>query len=261
VAPPQPPRVLQSVDGALEILEVLAGAGSGMTLADIAAEAKRPKASVYRVLQTFVRRGYARAVGSGVYAPGPTILSLAGRMRADLGLVQLAGPILRRLEDVTRETIHLGLYTGSGAIYIEKIEARDFFAVQSYVGMSMKLHCTAIGKCILANLPAEERRRLLGGGRLERATPNTLTAPSVLDEELRTVLANGYAIDDEENHVGIRCVGAPIFRADGTVLGGVSVTSPAFRFTVEDAIALAPRVRDVAQAISSTMGWTLPAAR
>jgi DNA-binding IclR family transcriptional regulator len=255
VATPKPPRVLQSVDGALAILEVLAGAGAGMALADIAAEARRPKASVYRVLQTFVRRGYARALGGGVYAPGPTILTLAGRMRADLGLVQLAGPILRRLESVTLETIHLALYTGSGAIYVEKIEARDFFAVQSYVGMAMKLHCTAIGKCILAYLPAEERRRVLGGGRLERSTPQTLTTLSSLEEELRKVQANGYAIDDEENHVGIRCVGAPIFREDGSVLGGVSVTSPAFRFSVEDAVALAPRVREVADAISSTMGW------
>jgi DNA-binding IclR family transcriptional regulator len=251
--------VLQSVDGALEILEVLAGAGSGMALADIASAAKRPKASVYRVLQTLARRGYARSLGGGVYVPGPMILSLAGRMRADLGLAQLAAPILRQLEDVTRETIHLGLFTGTGAIYIDKIEARDFFAVQSYVGMAMKLHCTAIGKCILANVPPSERRTLLGGARLERSTPRTLTSLPALEDELRTVLANGYAIDDEENHVGIRCVAAPVFKEDGSVLGGVSVTSPAFRFSLEDAMALAPRVQEVANAISAAMGWRTPA--
>lgn len=253
--PPKPPRVLQSVDGALAVLEVLASAGAGMTLADIASEAKRPKASAYRVLHTLIRRGYARAVGGGVYAPGPKILSLAGRMRADLGLSRLALPILRQLEDVTRETIHLGLFTGTEAIYIEKLEARDFFAVQSYVGMSMKLHCTAIGKCILANLPSVERRKLLGGGRLERSTPRTLTSLPALDEELDKVLQAGYAIDDEENHVGIRCVAAPVFREDGAVLGGVSVTSPAFRFSIDDAVALAPRVQDVARAISTALGW------
>lgn len=256
MATPQHPRVLQSVDGALVILEVLAKAGAGMTLADIATEAQRPKASVYRVLQTFVRRGYARALGGGVYGPGPQILSLAGRVRADLGLVQVAGPILRRLLEDTRETIHLGLFTGTEAIYIEKIEARDFFAVQSYVGMSMKLHCTAIGKSILANLPVDERRNLLRGSRLERSTPRTLTTVSALEIELGTVEANGYAIDNEENHVGIRCVGAPIFREDGTVLGGVSVTSPAFRFSVEDAVALAPKVQQVANDISSSIGWS-----
>jgi len=243
------------VDGALAVLEVLASAGAGMTLADIASEAKRPKASAYRVLHTLIRRGYARAVGGGVYAPGPKILSLAGRMRADLGLSRLALPILRQLEDVTRETIHLGLFTGTEAIYIEKLEARDFFAVQSYVGMSMKLHCTAIGKCILANLPSVERRKLLGGGRLERSTPRTLTSLPALDEELDKVLQAGYAIDDEENHVGIRCVAAPVFREDGAVLGGVSVTSPAFRFSIDDAVALAPRVQDVARAISTALGW------
>jgi DNA-binding IclR family transcriptional regulator len=82
-----------------------------------------------------------------------------------------------------------------------------------------------------------------------------LTSLSALHEELDRVLQAGYAIDDEENHVGIRCVAAPVFREDGTVLGGVSVTSPAFRFSIDDAVALAPRVQEVARAISTALGW------
>jgi len=250
------PKVLQSVDGALTVLEVLAGAGPGMTLAEIAAVARRPKASVYRVLQTLITRGYARAVGGGVYVPGPRIMALAGRVRADLDLVRVARPLLVRLESVTTETIHLGLFTGREAIYVEKIDAREFFAVQSYVGMTMRLHSTAIGKCILAFLPLADRRALLAVDELERSTPRTLTSADAIETELVRVSANGYAIDDEENHAGIRCVAAPVFGEDGAVIGAVSVTAPAFRFSMDDAVALAPSVQEVARDISATLGWS-----
>ena len=250
------PKVLQSVDGALTVLEALASAGAGKTLAELAAECRRPKASVYRVLQTLIVRGYARAMGGGVYVPGPRILALAGRVRADMGLVQVAGPYLRRLESLTTETIHLGLFTGTEAIYVDKIEAREFFSVQSYVGMSMRLHRTAIGKCILAFLPADERLATLSATDLERATPRTHTSLQAIEKELANVSATGYAIDDEENHTGIRCVAAPIFREGGGVIGAVSVTAPAFRFSMDDAKALAPSVVQVARDISAALGWT-----
>ena len=249
-------KVLQSVDGALTILEVLAGAGPGMTLAELATAARRPKASVYRVLQTLIGRGYARAVGGGVYVPGSRILSLAGRVRSDLRLVQVARPYLRRLEDVTTETIHLGMFTGAEAIYVEKIEAREFFAVQSHVGMTMRLHSTAIGKCILAFLPADERTTLLKAAPLVASTPRTLTSVEAIEAQLAEVAVSGFAIDDEENHPGIRCVAAPIFRDGGSVIAAVSVTAPAFRFSLADAEALAPTVQQVAREIYGALGWS-----
>jgi IclR family acetate operon transcriptional repressor len=133
----------------------------------------------------------------------------------------------------------------------------------SKLGDPLQLHCTAIGKAILANLPAERRDELLQGHSLPRRTENTITSHSKLKAELRDVRRQGFAHDDEENEVNVRCVGAPVFDAHADVIGAISISAPTFELSKEAALALAPAVMEAGRSVSLALGApedALPAA-
>lgn len=215
-------EAMSAADKTLSVLEALA---DHSRIADIAKASGLPKPTVHRILQTLVRHGFARTDGQGSYVGGPRILSLAGRFLQRLDIAEQVRPILRELQERTGWTVHLALLSGDEAVYVAKLEGAKPYHLASRVGMSLKLHCTSIGKAILATMSDEEVRAIVGRTGLVARTPHTLTDEAALFADLRKVRGRGYAEDHEENEAGVHAVGAAVFDHTGEVLGGVSAAS------------------------------------
>ncbi|MGC7100896.1 IclR family transcriptional regulator [Amycolatopsis lurida] len=213
---------LSAADKTLSVLEALA---DHSRIADIAASAGLPKPTVHRILQTLVRHGFARPDGHGSYVGGPRILSLAGRFLQRLDIAEQVRPVLRDLQESTGWTVHLALLSGDEAVYVAKLEGAKPYHLASRVGMSLPLHCTSIGKAILASLPDSEVRALAARTGLAARTSHTITDVDALLAELATVRSRGHAEDHEENEPGVRAVGAVVHDHTGQVLGALSAAT------------------------------------
>ena len=238
----------------LAVLDAL-GDGEGNRLGDIAARAGVPKPTVHRILQRLIERGYALAEGEGRYAPGPRILALAGQMLRGLDPGHYFGPVLRELHDEVGQTVHFALISGAEAVYVEKLERPDAaYHTASRVGGRLSLHCTAIGKALLAAMPPEQARELLGRVELAPRTENTRATVRSLEADLAGVRERGFAIDDEENERNIRCVGAAVFDNRDRPVGAVSVSALTFELDLDAVTGLGPRVVAAADALSAALG-------
>jgi DNA-binding IclR family transcriptional regulator len=236
------------------VLEAVIEGGAESTLAEIAARVALPKSTVHRLLQTFVSMDYLETSSRGSYRGSSRLLAMAARIVESVDYAGLIGPALRALQEQTLETIHFGILDGHQAVYVEKLPGRRAYQMKSRVGNPIPLHCSAIGKSILAFLPAEERERLIGKIALERRTDTTITSRRALLDDLTKTRARWWALDDEENEKGIRCMGTPVFDQSGRAVGAISVSAPVFDFTLEDARAFAPVLRAAARQASQALG-------
>ncbi|MCG5211810.1 IclR family transcriptional regulator [Streptosporangium sp. KLBMP 9127] len=246
-----------SIDKALAVLEAIA---EHHRVTDIAAVTGVSKSTVHRILQSLVEWGFARSDGAGGYEPGPRILTLAGRVMTRFDPARQAAGALRSLHERTGYTTHFAIRSGDEAVYIDKLEGRRPYQMPSRVGMSLRLHSTAIGKAILAHLTEDEVRAIAARTGLPRVTPGTLTGQAELLAHLAKIRTLGYAMDDEENMPGILCVGAPVFDHTGQVLGGISISALAMDMDRADLELLAPEVITAAREVSVALGAPLPAA-
>ncbi|GII78261.1 IclR family transcriptional regulator [Sphaerisporangium rufum] len=245
-----------SIDKALAVLEAIA---EHHRVTDIAAATGVSKSTVHRILQSLVDWGFARADGAGGYEPGPRILTLAGKVMSRFDPARQASAALRALHERTGYTTHFGIRSGDEAVYVDKLEGRRPYQMPSRIGMSLRLHSTAIGKAILAQLDDREVRSIAGRTGLPRHTARTLTEVSDLLDHLGMVRAAGFAMDDEENEPGVRCVGAAVFDHTGQVLGGISISSLAMDLRPDELENLAPVVVAAAREVSQALGAPTPA--
>src|SRR6266498_4707625 len=158
-----------------------------------------PVSTVHRILQELMAQGWVREGEEHDYTLGPGLLRLAGRAADDSDLARAARPALRALSERSGYTVHFGVRQGDEAVYIDKLEGRGAYGMRSRIGASLPLHCTAIGKAILAALPDDEVRRIAARTGLPRRMPHTLTTTDTLLANLASVRARGWALDDEEN--------------------------------------------------------------
>lgn len=248
----------QSVHRALSVLEVLVAHAPDAALGQIAKAAELSSATTYRILQTLVTDGYAIALEGGRYSPGTKILALAGQVMTSMDYSIAARSALLKLQEFTPETIHFGVLAGNHAQYADKLEGRRPYRLASVIGMTLALHCTSIGKAILAHLPEDQAHRLITTSPLTANTPKTITDPERLQRELEWVREKGFAIDDEEDREGVRCIAAPVFDQFGYAMGAVGVSAPAIHLTFPEAMALAPRVIAAAAEVSTALGAPAP---
>ncbi|WP_083958356.1 IclR family transcriptional regulator [Herbidospora mongoliensis] len=239
-----------SIDKALAVLEAIA---EHHRITDIAATTGVSKSTVHRILQSLVEWGFARTDGNGGYEPGPRILTLAGRVMSRFDPARQAAGALRSLHERTGFTTHFAIRSGDEAVYVEKLEGRRPYQMPSRVGMSLRLHSTAIGKAVLAQLDDDEVRAIVARTQPTKLTPNTLTGEDLL-AHLVEVRAAGYAVDDEENVPGIRCVGAAVFDHTGQVLGGISISTLAMDLDPDAFRELAPEIVSAAREVSLALG-------
>ena len=245
-----------AVERTLLILEAVAQREGGLSNAEFSRKLKIPKSSASYILRTLEHHGYLRRGSEdGKYQLGMKVLSLSRAALSGVDVREVALPVMRRLVDQIHITTHLAILDNAEAVYVEKVEAPSFIKMNTWIGRRMEVHSTAVGKALLAYLDTGERDRILSRRGLKKLTVHTITTVPRLMKELERVRELGYSIDDEENSLGARCVGAPIFNAEGQVEAAVASTGT-INDVPRDAVAhVADMVKEAGRRISHQIGY------
>jgi IclR family transcriptional regulator, acetate operon repressor len=220
------PSGTQAVDRAARLLTEVVHSPGSVTFTELAATTGLAKSTTSRLLLALERNGLVQRDDHGRFRPGEVFVSFAWRGCAEAGLAELAQPFLERLGEQTGETINLGVERDGMIEQIAQVDSVYVIGVGNWLGRPVPLHCTALGKVLLAYGAAS-----LPAGRLERPTERTITSRTELRADLAAVRAEGYAITDSELEPGLVAVAAPVRRDGGAVIAALSVSGPATRLT------------------------------
>ncbi|SAK56313.1 IclR family transcriptional regulator [Caballeronia hypogeia] len=246
-----------SLDKALTVLDLIGSASSGISNAALLEQAGLPKTTLYRILATLVeRRLIRRDAVNRVYRLGFRYIELVRNAYLMPDLVGAASSELRALRDLTGETAYLAILDGRSVLSLDRCDGAHSYRSSASLGQSKPLHCTGQGKAIMSRLPREERDALLKTITLDPLTPRTITDRRGLQIEIGITAARGYAIDDEEIVLGVRCVAAPIVDPLGRVRGALSVAGPAYRLTMARLELLGPELADAARRVGAQLTAT-----
>jgi IclR family acetate operon transcriptional repressor len=247
---------LTTVAKALSITEILAShSEAGVNLTELSTALTMPKSSTHRYLATLLELGLAERIGDDRFRLGTKVIELAGSFLASSELQKVSEAILNEIAEKSGETTHLAVPSGADVVYIAKVESKHTLGMFSHIGARLPMHCTALGKSILAFSGPERIQDILSELAKPR-TPNTITSESALRKELDLVRLQGFAIDDEENELGIRCVGAPIIDYTGRAIAAMSISGPRDRMDQERCIQLGSLLREAVLKISKRKGFT-----
>lgn len=244
-----------AVERALAMLEHVAQASDGLSNAEISRKLNIPKSSASYILRTLETRGYLTRDGeSGKYRVGLKILSLSRGALSGLDVRGVALPIMRHLSHQTGLTCHLAVLDGPEAVYIEKVEPEGFIRMDTWVGRRMRVHATSVGKAYVAYIPQGQLEDIVSKSGMEKRTPKTITTVPRLLKELEKVRKLGYAVDDEENNLGARCLGAPIFDERGYILASLGLSGTTQQVSPQTMPRIVEALKDAARHISMGMG-------
>lgn len=245
---------LSTVEKAIEVLQEVVASHQSVGVTEIARRLKINPSTVYRILSTYRVYGFVEQDDANRYRASIGLIRLLGPLMARFDPRRLARPVMERLVEKTKESVNLMVPDRDRGVYVDSVQGSQTIRMVVEIGKSEFLHCSAVGKAILAYFSDEERERIITGG-LVQFTPKTITDPEILRAHLKLVRNKGYAVDDEEGEEGTRCVGAPIRGSDGRVVAGISVSGPAFRLTMQRLEELAPLVKEAADEITELMGY------
>jgi IclR family transcriptional regulator, acetate operon repressor len=250
---------LQSVERALDALELLAGAEGpdGMTLTELTERLEVSKSTAFALLQTLISRGYVADSGARLtrrYRLGMMLAKLGDAAMDQSPLVSVAMPVLQQVTDATGLTTRLVVPDGPFAVVAGRVDAPGTVRFASYLGKREYPHCTSAGKALLAALPPDQARALAIEAGLPPRTPRTITDPDALVRDLELSAARGYTIDDEEDSEGVFCVGSAVYDRSGACVAAVSGTGlklnrPSWRM---DELGLV--LREAADTITAALG-------
>jgi DNA-binding IclR family transcriptional regulator len=248
------PTGTQAVDRAAQLLIQVARHRDPVSFTELITASGLAKSTTSRLLTALERNGLVRRDLAGRFSPGEVFVSYAWRGGAEADLVSVAQPVLAQLGEETGETINLGVARDGGLVeQIAQVDSKYLIGGTNWVGLTVPLHCAALGKVLLAFGAAE-----LPKGRLEQRAPRTLTSRTLLAEDLAAVRERGYAVTIEELEPGLVAVAAPVFADGGIVIGALSVSGPASRLTAA-AIPLAARsCAAAARSLSGLLGHERP---
>lgn len=242
---------IQSLARGLKIMELLAADSEPVGITDLADELGIDKSSASRLVQTLANYGYAEQdPQTRRYRLGPQVVRLSRSLLTRMPLRDEAKPFLRQLVERTGECAHLAILAQNQALYIDQVESPASLRVTTGVGTLAPLHCTALGKSLLAfgvNVPLPDE--------LPAFTPRTITNPETLRIHLEEARRQGYAIDDEEYEYGVRCIAAPVVDFRGKAIGAIGISGPAGRMGLDRMSTFAEIVRQASGALSDRMSF------
>lgn len=216
---------VQSVARIFSIVETLAAHPQGMNLQAVAEETKLAKSTVHRLLSSLIQLGYALQDGvTGQYRLTLRLFELSSAAVSEMNVLSTAKPYLDRLAARTGEAIHLVIRDGTDVVYLYKAEAGGMH-MGSRIGLRSPMYCTGVGKAIMATLSAGEVEQIWKSSHHKACTPHTITRYADLLAQLEKIRARGWAVDDEENELGIRCVALALPGAGGRADAAFSISS------------------------------------
>ncbi|WP_054711500.1 IclR family transcriptional regulator [Bacillus sp. JCM 19041] len=249
-------RFIQSVERAADVLELFIKSNQERSVKEISEEMSLSKSTVHGIIKTLEHRGFLQQNEiDAKYKLGLKLFELGNAVLADLDVRSLARPIMNWLVGELQETIHLVSFDQNEAVYVEKIDGVQALRIYSQIGKRAPLHCSGVGKAILAYQTETEARRLLGQGELRSFTAHTMTTIDQVINHMKDVRNRGYAVDDEEMEIGLRCVAAPIFNHRGEAVAAISCSAPIFRMNGELFERAITHVKQACKEISSGLGY------
>ncbi|SCL32729.1 transcriptional regulator, IclR family [Micromonospora rhizosphaerae] len=248
------PGGVQSLERAFELLEIMADAGGVIGLSRLAQESGLALPTIHRLVRTLVDLGYVRQEPSRQYSLGPRLIRLGDSASHLLGT--WSRPYLARLVDSLGESANLAMLDGDRVVYVAQVQSRQSMRMFTEVGRRVYPHCTAVGKALLAHLPPSDVHALLKRTGMPAQTEHTITEPRRFAEEIERVLAQGYAMDDGEQEIGVRCVAVPVLGTANRL--AVSVSGPAPRVTPDVVERAVPLLRQAAEDLADELSVPRP---
>jgi DNA-binding IclR family transcriptional regulator len=241
---------------ALRVLEAVAISSQPLSLSDVAEALVLDKSTAYRMLNTLVGAGFVvRDDISKRYSLSYKVVALSRNLLAENEISRVSRQILEELTEVTGETVHLNILDGHQTVVIQKVKGIQLVAVDFEIGDRSQLHCTSIGKALLAFQDIRLIEEVIASG-LPVMASNTITDPEAFRQELHLIRSQGYALDDHEFSDNMRCIAAPIFEQGGRVHMGISISGPDTRFTLGKLEELRQPLLNAAWTLSERLGGT-----
>lgn len=247
---------VQTIDRTLDIIELLATVKEGLGVTAIGQSIGLHKSTVYRLLTALSERGYIeKEPKNSTYKIGLKFIEISGLFLKKLELKTEALPFMRKLAEIIGQPVHLAILEGTDVIYIEKVELVNSIRMYSQIGRRVPVHCSAIGKILLAGLSNERLLEVLENITFKKFTPNTILSREDLKEAVQRVSVQGWAVDNEEHEPNIRCVAAPIYDYTNKIIAAVSVSGESRIINPKSDLETARRVVETAGNISKRMGY------
>lgn len=241
---------VQSVERAFLLLELMADAGGEVALSQLAEESALPLPTIHRIMRTLVRAGYVRQQQkSRRYTLGPGLIRLGDTAGQALGA--WARPYLAYLTDKIGETSNLAILDGDQVVYVAQVPSRHSMRMFTEVGRRVDLHCTAVGKAVLAQMPDKAVDQVLARTRMQPQTGKTIVDPAILHKELDAIRLGGFAQDDGEQEIGVRCLAVSVPAAP--VPAAISISGPEARMTRLAIREVLPLLRNIAHELSNEL--------
>ena len=240
---------VQSIERAFDLLEMLADAGGALGLSELSTVSGLPLPTVHRLMRTLVKRGYVRQEASRRYTLGSRLIRLGEISSQTLGT--WLRPFLAQLVRLTGETANLAMLDGDEVVYIAQVPSPHSMRMFTEPGRRVQPHCTAVGKALLAELPPGEARALLERDGMPAYTPATITDPDLLIAHLEVIRKQGYAVDEGEQEIGVRCFAVAVPDAPGSL--AISTSGPQTRMTDAAAARIVPALQRTAREISENI--------
>ncbi len=241
---------LQSLARGLQILEKMSNAPEGIGITDLADEFGVDKGSISRLMQTLANYGFAeKDERTRKYILGPQIVRLSRAVLTGMPLRETAKPFLQKMVDQTGECAHLAILAKGEALYIDEVESPSALRVSTSVGTLAPLHCTALGKIFLtfSGAPFPEKP--------QSYTFRTITDPSTFRHHIEQVKNQGYAMDDEEYHPGVRCIAVPVFDYRNRCVAAIGISGPTSRLPLESIARVVKNVQEIGQSLSAKLSF------
>ena len=252
----------QSLIRALTLLERLSEAPGGINLTDLSQQLGMPAATVHRLLSTFEELDFVEQDAElGLWFVGLKAFTVGNAFLQRRDFVASARPHMHRLVEQCGETVNLGVIDQGEVVFISQVESQEVMRMIVKLGSRSPIHASGVGKALLANMPEQRVASILQLRGLARYTDHTIDSPAALRDELEQVRQQGYALDDEEHAVGLRCVAAPIFDENAHALAAISLSGPKARIVDSRLNELGNAIRQTALEITQVLGGLTPVGR
>lgn len=250
---------VQSVERAMAILEALGEDEDGFRLTDLAKRTGLSVSTVHRLLTTLEQRRFVQFDRSdGMWHIGRGAFTIGSAFVRQRNFVAPALPILRRLRDQSRETANLGVVDDGEVVVLTQVESREIMRAITRVGGRAPMANSGMGKAILASYADPDIDAIISARGLRKATEHSITSPSALRADIAAIRQRGYAIDDEEYVLGLRCVAAVVHNVQAEALCAISISGLSVRVTKDRLHGLGELVAEAAKELTLSLGGTLP---
>lgn len=252
-------RMVGAVTRSLDVIEVFLTDPGPLTVSEIGERVQIPRSTLHEIVHTLRVRGYLEAEADG-FRLGLRLFELGNVYRSQLDLATAGQEEAGQLARVTGETVQVAVLDGRDVVYIAKVEGSNMLRLVSEVGRRLPATCTGVGKAMLASLPPEEVEALYpSDADLAIMTPHSIHSCGALAAELTVTRSRGYAIDDCESNIAVRCVAVPVMNASGAAVAAISVSVPTVRWSADTQRHLADLVRQAGSRLSRRLGAAVDA--